>query len=323
MKGVFALICAQALTKQYGDKLALDDVSFTIEEGEVVGLLGLNGAGKSTTMNILTGYISATSGMATIDGHEISASPQQAKKSIGYLPEQPAFYPEMKVKEHLDFICGLKGMAEGRKEHIDGICERVGLGPMQGRMIRNLSKGYRQRLGFAQALVGNPKVIILDEPTVGLDPSQTIEIRQLIKDAGKTSTVIVSSHILTEIQAVCNRIIMLKQGRIIADCGMEEMVGRMAAGNRVRVRIQGGEEAITRTLHRIPQVDSVKAMGQQEPGTWDYVLESEKGEDLRLPVFTALATASLPLLGIHNSDVSLEEAFLSLEVGTAGEGDAP
>lgn len=313
-KEVLTLIVAKELTKQYGDKLALDHASFVIEEGQVVGLLGLNGAGKSTTMNILTGCISATGGNAIIGGYDIAKNPRQAKALIGYLPEQPAFYPEMKVREHLDFICGLKGVGDNRARHIGELCEMVGLSGMQGRMIRNLSKGYRQRLGFAQALAGHPKVIILDEPTVGLDPSQIIEIRQLIKDAGRRSTVIVSSHILTEIQAVCNRIIMLKKGRVIADCPMEEMIGRLASGNRVRVRIQGSVEEIAPILGRISQIGRVDVLGQQEPGAWDYVLESTSGEDIRVPVFRALAAVSLPLLSMQGSDVSLEEAFLSLEV---------
>ncbi len=285
-----------------------------------MGLLGLNGAGKSTTMNILTGYISATRGTATLDGLDISANARQAKRLVGYLPEQPSFYPEMKVAEHLDFICGLKGIASGRKEHIRDLCRRVGLEGMQGRMVRNLSKGYRQRLGFAQALVGSPKVIILDEPTVGLDPSQLIEIRQLIKDFGQHSTVIVSSHILSEIQAVCSRIIMLKKGRVLADCGMGDMVGKLAAGSRLRVRVLGGLEESRRLLEAIPQMDSVTSLGQAEPDTFDFALDGADGADLRAPVFQAMAAAGLPLLSLHSSDLSLEEAFLSLEVDEGGKG---
>jgi len=311
---VFSLICAQGLTKRYGGKLALDGVSFAIEEGQVVGLLGLNGAGKSTTMNILTGCVSATGGRVTIGGYDIATHPRQAKRITGYLPEQPAFYPEMKVQDHLAFVCGLKGMpSAGRKEHIAGICRLVGLEDMQGRMVRNLSKGYRQRLGFAQALVGDPKVIILDEPTVGLDPSQIIEIRRLIKDSGRRGTVIVSSHILSEIQAVCDRVIMLQGGRIIADCPTAEMVG----GTSVRVRVQGVSEAIRAALRDVPGVGGVKQLGQNEPGTWDFALESAAGSDIRAPVFRALAAADLPLLAAHSADISLEEAFLHLTGGTA------
>jgi ABC-2 type transport system ATP-binding protein len=310
---VFSLICARGLTKRYGDKLALDDAGFAIEEGQVVGLLGLNGAGKSTTMNILTGYISATGGAVTIGGYDIATQPRQAKRITGYLPEQPAFYPEMKVWDHLDFICGLKGVAPaGRKAHIAGICRRVGLEDMRGRMIRNLSKGYRQRLGFAQALIGDPKVIILDEPTVGLDPSQIVEIRRLIKDSGQHSTVIVSSHILSEIQAVCDRVIMLQKGRIIADCRTEEMVGRLASGGRVWVRVRGEAGAAEAALRHTPGVGSVRQLAQHEPDAWDFALESADGSDIREPVFRALAAADLPLLAARGADASLEEAFLSL-----------
>ncbi len=316
------LIIARELSKQYGDKLALDRVSFAIEEGRVVGLLGLNGAGKSTTMNILTGCVSATGGTASIAGYDVAAQSRQAKALTGYLPEQPAFYPEMKVQEHLDFICGLKGVKANRSKHIGEICERVGLGAMKGRMIRNLSKGYRQRLGFAQALVGDPKVLILDEPTVGLDPSQILEIRQLIKDAGRHSTVIVSSHILSEIQAVCGHIIMLRQGRVVADRPMGELLGSLAEGGSLRVQVRGEAEAIAAVLGQVPGVVRLEPLEPGEPGVWDFLLEGREGADLREPVFRALAAADLPLLGMRGSGRSLEEAFFGLEEN-GGEGSAP
>ena len=326
-KECFLLICAQGLTKQYGDKLALDGAGFVIDEGQVVGLLGLNGAGKSTTMNILTGCISATSGTATIGGHDIAANPRQAKRITGYLPESPAFYPEMNVGDHLNFLCGLKGVSSGRGAHIDGLCRLVGLDGMQRRMVRNLSKGYRQRLGFAGALVGNPRAIILDEPTVGLDPSQIVEMRRLIKDAGRRGTVIVSSHILSEIQAMCDRVIVLSKGRVIADCRTDEMAKSLAPGSRVWARILGGAEEIQAVLSRVPGMRSVKRIAQNEPGAWDFELESTGGTDIRVPVFGALAEAGLPLLASHDIDAgaSLEEAFLRLANGpvdAAGEGDA-
>jgi len=220
------MIKVENLTKRYGDKTALDDVSFSVGAGEVVGLLGLNGAGKTTTMNILTGYISATGGSVSIGGYDITSESSRAKRLIGYLPELPAFYPEIRVNEHLDFVCGIKGVYKDKKkrlEHIDDICARVGISDVKKRMIRNLSKGYRQRVGFAQALIGNPKVIILDEPTAGLDPSQIIDIRSLIKECGKDSTVIVSSHILSEIQTVCNRIIVINEGKLVADDSSENL----------------------------------------------------------------------------------------------------
>jgi len=220
------MVQVKNLTKRYGDKTALDNVSFSVKAGDVVGLLGLNGAGKTTTMNILTGYISATSGDVSIGGHDIASESSKAKRLIGYLPELPAFYPEIRVNEHLDFICGIKGVFKDKTErlkHIDEVCARVGIADVQKRMIRNLSKGYRQRVGFAQALIGNPKVIILDEPTAGLDPSQIIDIRSLIKECGKESTVIVSSHILSEIQSVCNRVIVINEGKLVADESSESL----------------------------------------------------------------------------------------------------
>ena len=320
---MFSLICAQGLTRRYGDKLALDNVSFTIEEGQVVGLLGLNGAGKSTTMNILTGYIAATGGTVAIGGFDIAENPRQVKRMTGYLPEQPAFYPEMKVRDHLDFICGLKGVTTRRRQHIDEICRLVGLTDMQGRLIRNLSKGYRQRLGFAQALAGYPKVIILDEPTVGLDPFQIVEIRQLIKDMGSRGTVIVSSHILSEIQTVCNRVIMLHNGRVIADCPTGEMAGRLAASGRIRIRVRGDGGEIEAALRRIPGMGTIQRLAQSEPGAWDFALESEHGADLRTAVFRALAAADLPLLASYGGETSLEEAFLSLASAARGEEAKP
>lgn len=323
-QGVFALICVRGLTKLYGDKLALDNVSFAIEEGQVVGLLGLNGAGKSTTMNILTGCVSATSGTVTIGGFDAALRPRQARRITGYLPEAPAFYPEMNVWDHLNFLCGLKGVNSGRGAHISELCRLVGLEGKQRRMIRNLSKGYRQRLGFAGALVGYPKAIILDEPTVGLDPSQIIEMRQLIKDSGRRGTVIVSSHILSEIQAMCGRVIVLSKGRVIADCRTDEMVKSMALGGRVWARILGGAEEIRAVLRRIPGMQSVTQLAQNEPGAWDFELESADGIDIRVPVFQTLAAAGFPLLASHGggSGASLEEAFLRLAaepVHAAGE----
>lgn len=221
------MIITEHITKRYGANTALDDVGFTIERGEAVGLLGLNGAGKSTVMNILTGYVSPSAGRALIGGYDIVSEPVEAKRLIGYLPESPSFYSDMRVNEFLFFICGLKGVKKNRAERVGEICERVGIGSVTGRLIRNLSKGYRQRVGLAQSLIGDPEVLILDEPTVGLDPSQIIEIRALIKSVGKNSTVIVSSHILSDIQAVCSRIIILDKGRIVAD-GSSDMLGGTA-----------------------------------------------------------------------------------------------
>jgi len=309
------LIQVTNLVKRYGEKEALKGISFSVDPGEIVGLLGLNGAGKSTTMNILTGYISSTSGTVSIDGHDIVKDPTACKRVIGYMPEQFSFYPDMRVSEYLNFVCDLKGFPpdpEKRKKHLDGICSRVGISKMTGRMIRNLSKGYRQRVGFAQALVGNPKVLILDEPTVGLDPSQIIEIRQLIKDSGKSSTVIVSSHILSEIQAICSRVIVIHEGRIIADGAPDRLMQDIQTNHRLAIRVQGAQKEIEAVLSNLPKVRSVKALPQRELGTQDFLVEGKIGSDIRADVFYALAKANLPLLHTYGGELSLEDVFLHL-----------
>ncbi len=306
------------LVKRYGEKEALGGISFSIEPGEIVGLLGLNGAGKSTTMNILTGYISSSSGTVTIDGHDIVKDPTACKRVIGYLPEQFSFYPDMRVSEYLDFVCDLKGFSPGpekRRLHLREICARVGISKMTGRMIRNLSKGYKQRVGFAQALVGSPKVLILDEPTVGLDPSQIIDIRQLIKDSGKESTVIVSSHILSEIQAICSRVIVIHEGRIIADGAPDQLMQDIQTNHRLAIRVQGAQKEIEAALSNVPKVRSVKALPQRELGTQDFLVEGKVGSDIRADVFYVLAKAKLPLLHTYGGELSLEDVFLHLTSG--------
>ena len=316
------MVKVEHLVKFYGEKEVLSDVSFSIREGEVVGLLGLNGAGKSTTMNILTGYLSATSGSVSIDGHDILADANGAKRSIGYLPELFAFYPEMRVNEYLSFCCDLKGVTRNKKEreeHLSAICERVGLAQVRGRMIRNLSKGYKQRVGFAQALVGNPKVLILDEPTVGLDPSQIIEIRELIRSAGKSSTVIVSSHILSEIQAICDRVIVIHGGRVAADDTPESLSRKMLATHRLVMRVKGEPERVTAVLSQVPGVLKVTRLTEKEPGAYDYRVDGEPNTDIRTDVFHALARADLPLLCTYNNELSLEDVFLNLVGEPCGE----
>jgi ABC-2 type transport system ATP-binding protein len=311
------LIHVQGLTKRYGDKPALDNVSFTVELGEVLGLLGLNGAGKSTAMNILTGYIGATSGTVIIDGHDVIREPLDAKRVIGYLPERLAFYGDMRVREFLDFVCDLKRVKEGRAEHVAGICERVGIAHMTSRMIRNLSKGYRQRLGFAQALVGDPKVLILDEPTAGLDPAQIIEIRSLIQEIGQTRAVIISSHILSEIQEVCTRVVVLHEGRVLADDTPENLGWATHAPHRVIALVQGDPEQVQRALSQVPNVKQVEVLAQEEPGAYEYVIEGAQQQDIRADIFRALAGADLPLLGTRGSETSLEQIFLRV-VGERG-----
>ena len=313
------MIEVENLTKRYGNKTALAGISFGIGAGQIVGLLGKNGAGKSTTMNILTGYISATGGRVAIGGYDIAARHKQAKQLIGYMPEQPAFYPEMRVEEHLGFVCGLKGVYKDKKAraaHISELCGRVGIGDVAGRMIKNLSKGYRQRVGFAAALAGHPKVIILDEPSAGLDPSQTIEMRGLIKAASQTGTVIVSSHILSEIQSVCSRVIVIDKGRIIADDTPEGLTGRQGG---LRLRIKGHKQRVLEALRALTGVKRAEPLPGGEPGAGDYAVFGEAGRDIREEVFYALAEARLPVLEATGAATSLEEVFIKL-TGSSGEG---
>lgn len=316
------MVKVEHLVKYYGEKKVLSDISFSIQEGEVVGLLGLNGAGKSTMMNILTGYLSATSGKVEIDGHDVLADANEAKRNVGYLPELFAFYPEMRVNEYLSFCCDLKGVTRNRKEraaHLDAICERVGLTHVRGRMIRNLSKGYKQRVGFAQALVGSPKVLILDEPTVGLDPSQIIEIRDLIRSAGKSSTVIVSSHILSEIQAICDRVIVIHGGQVIANDTPESLSRKILATHRMIVRVAGEPEQVMAALSATPGVLDVTQLTEKEPGAFDYRIDGRQDTDIRADVFRSLARADLPLLCTYNNELSLEDVFLNLVGDTHGD----
>ena len=336
------------LVKKYGEKTAINGLNFHIRSGEVVGLLGLNGAGKSTTMNCMTGYIAPTSGTVIVGGHDIRKEPDAARGMIGYLPEVFAFYPEMKVKEYLEFVCNLKkipGNKKAREEHIDQICSKVGLGDLKGRMIRNLSKGYKQRVGFAQALIGNPGVLILDEPTVGLDPSQIIEIRQLIKDSGKESTVIVSSHILSEIQAICSRILVIHDGHIVAD-GSPSQLMEGARQQELRIRIRDVKECTEkdkeqneknnpgadnerktgqgpdRVLRKIPSLDRYDQMPATEEGTLQFRLFGNGRGDLREETFRAFAEAGIVLLELSMQEASLERTFLHL-TGQDGETAIP
>ncbi|MBR4949994.1 MAG: ABC transporter ATP-binding protein, partial [Clostridia bacterium] len=242
------MIEVKNLTKRYGDKLAVDNISFTVKEGEIVGFLGPNGAGKSTTMNILTGYLSATEGEVTINGFDILEEPYMAKKNIGFLPEIAPLYMDMTVKEYLNFVCDLKKCTLDREKHLKEICELVSIVEVYNRVIKNLSKGYKQRVGFAQALVGNPPVLILDEPTVGFDPRQIIEIRNLIKNLGKKHTVILSSHILSEVQATCQRVIVINKGKLIANDSPDKLSSQINDKKQITVVIEGPSGEVQKAL---------------------------------------------------------------------------
>lgn len=300
------------LVKHYGNKKAVNDISFTINEGELVGFLGPNGAGKTTTMNVLTGYLSATSGSAKINGIDILENPIAAKRHIGYLPEQPPLYMDMTVNEYLDFICDLKGVKEHRKQHISDICELAGITHVYKRMVRNLSKGYKQRVGLAQALIGNPEVLILDEPTVGLDPIQIIEIRNVIKDLGKKRTVILSSHILPEVQAICERVLVINHGEIIANDTPANLSLYVDIDRKMQIRVAGPQDKVQPILSRIPEMERAIFEGTLENDTCDFILEPKGKVDIRKLVFNALSHAGYPILMFMPVSASLEDIFIKL-----------
>ena len=307
------MIEVKHLTKHYGSKVALENVSFSVGEGQILGLLGLNGAGKSTTMNILTGYLGATEGTVSVNGFDMMEEPMKAKSSIGYLPEQPPLYLDMKVGEYLDFVYNLKKVREQDKDqHIRQVCEQVGILNVWSRVIKNLSKGYRQRVGLAQALIGNPKVLILDEPTVGLDPSQIIEIRTLIKELGKTRTIIVSSHILPEVKEVCDRVVVLHQGKMIADDTPESLSRTIYAPHQVTAWVEGELGMVNKAVSTLSETCSVRQLGRKEEGVYEYEITGPEDSDIRADVFRAFAKADLPMLAIKGSEISLEDIFLRL-----------
>ena len=300
------------LTKCYGDIKAVDDISFTVETGEVLGFLGPNGAGKSTTMNMITGYISSTSGTVTIDGSEILDNPKETKKKIGYLPEIPPLYVDMTVRKYLEFMFDLKKVKLPKKEHIEEVMRLVRISEQSERIIKNLSKGYRQRVGFAQALLGNPPVLILDEPTVGLDPKQIIEIRKLIKSLGKKHTVIFSSHVLSEISATCDRIIVISNGKIVADAKTEELSTAVSGEEKLSLEIEGASADVISAIKKIPAVIRANKVKTMRDNTAKYMVEYEKGVDIRRDVFSAMARIGCPILNMQSGNETLEDMFLKL-----------
>ncbi len=305
------------LSKRYGNQLAVDNISFTIRDGEVLGFLGPNGAGKSTTMNILTGYLSATSGSVSISGHDILDNPNEAKKHIGYLPEHPPLYPDMTVDEYLSFMFDLKKAKLPKRPHLEEICRLVRITEVRGRVIKHLSKGYQQRVGIAQALIGNPDVLILDEPTVGLDPKQIIEIRKLITYLGRNHTVILSSHILSEIQAVCERVIIINKGQIIADDQMDNLSKVLSNDNSIMVRVKGPDKNVLQTIKTIPGVASVALVGKSESDSFEYKIEVNGRTDIRGELFNRLSDRNWPILMLKPNELTLEEVFMKLIDGTA------
>lgn len=307
-----AMIEVSGLSKRYGTHLAVKNASFSIEKGEIVGFLGPNGAGKSTIMNILTGYLSMTQGSVKIDGFDILENPEQAKRRIGYLPEIPPLYIDMSVTEYLNFIYDLKKVSFPKKPHIEEIIGLVRIKEVKNRLIKNLSKGYRQRVGIAAALVGNPDVLILDEPTVGLDPKQIIEIRDLIEKLGKNHTVILSSHILSEVQAVCKRVIMINHGNIVADDTPENLSDKLSADFSVTVRVVGSEKDILPILETVKGVKSVSFIGQNEAGSSDFRIEPEGQTDVRAEVSKRLAERQKTLLSLYSNKFTLEQIYMRI-----------
>ncbi len=309
------MIEVKNLVKRYGDKVAVNNVSFTVNEGEILGFLGPNGAGKSTTMNIITGYLSSTSGTVTIDGCEILDDPKGAKSKIGYLPEIPPLYQDMTVKRYLEFVYDLKRVTLPKKEHLAEVCKVTKITDVYERVIKNLSKGYRQRVGFAQALIGNPPVIILDEPTVGLDPKQIIEMRNLIRGLGKKHTVILSSHVLSEIQAVCDRIVVINNGQLVADESTEEITTNFTGMKRIQLHIEGNDNTILMALRNIDGVTRVRKVMRTIDGFTEYIVESKAENDVRKAIFRAMAKIDCPIVMMRNAEVSLEDAFLRITAG--------
>ena len=307
------MIEVRNLTKKYGDHFAVQDISFSLEKGKIYGLLGPNGAGKSTTMNIMTGYIAATSGEVIIEGHDIFKEAEEAKKHIGYLPEIPPLYMDMTVLEYLFTVADLKGVPKSeRKSMIGDVMEKVMITNMKDRLIKNLSKGYKQRVGIAQTLIGNPDIIILDEPTVGLDPKQIIEIRTLIKQLGEDHTVLISSHILSEIGAVCDHVVIINKGHLVVSDSTENLEKLFKGQDILCLSAQGELEKIQNILREFPALSIADMKEAEEAETYRFQLKVQDQADYRKQLFFRFAEAGIPLLEISRAGMSLEDIFLEI-----------
>ena len=304
------------LVKQYGDKRALKGISFTVNDDEVLGFLGPNGAGKTTTMNIITGFLSSTSGSVKVNGHDILEEPELAKKDIGYLPEQPPLYFDMTVKEYLDFICDLKKVnKENRMKQLDSIYSMVKIADVKDRLIGNLSKGYKQRVGIAQALVGNPSILILDEPTVGLDPNQVLEMRKLVKTLSKTHSVIISSHILSEIQAIADRVVIINNGKIAAVDTITDLSRRLSGSSKLLLSFQGPLKDVSSNIRAIPGVANVATRNSNDRLHEIEITISNTSPDIRASIFFVMSKGGWPIFQFRSLDPSLEEVFLNITAG--------
>lgn len=315
------MIEVRNLVKRYGNHVAVDHLSFTIPDGQIFGFLGPNGAGKSTTMNLMTGYLGATEGDVLVDGHAISQEPETVKRSIGYLPEIPPLYPDMGVEEYLLFAAHLKRIPkQEREEQVMQVMEMTGTESVSGRLIRNLSKGYRQRVGLAQALLGFPRVLILDEPTVGLDPKQILEIRTLIRRLSKEHTIILSSHILSEIQEMCDHLLIIHHGKQVAAGAADALERELTGDPALHLTLRAPEARAKALLGGLPGISSVTPCPAETPGCTSFRLEQASGHDVREALFYACARANLPILELRQDRVTLEDLFLQL---TAEEPAAP
>jgi len=314
------MIEIRELTKYYGPNIAVDNISFDVEQGEILGFLGPNGAGKSTTMNIITGFLSATSGTVKINGYDILEEPQKAKACIGYLPENPPLYMDMTALEYLRFVSELKGVEKStRSKHIAEIMKLVRITDVANRLIKNLSKGYKQRVGIAQALIGNPEVLVLDEPTVGLDPKQIIEIRSLIKDLGKNHTVILSSHILPEVSAICDRVVIISNGSIVAVDTTENLSKQFSKTSKFQITVEGPAKDILQKIRLLNSVKHADIIGDKVSGICAFTIENDPDHDVRRQVFFEMARHSWPIIEMKSLDPTLEDIFLQV-TATSGLG---
>lgn len=310
------MIEVKNVTKKYGKLVAVDDISFTINDGEIIGLLGPNGAGKSTTMNMLTGFIEQTEGDIIIDGYNMLKKPKKAKKEIGYMPEGVPLYSDLTVKEFITYMAEIKNVSKKeRKEKVEKIIEKTGLKEVQNKLTKNLSRGYKQRVSMAGALVGEPKILILDEPTVGLDPRQITEIRSLIKELGKTHTVILSSHILSEVSQICNKVIIINKGKIVAVDTPENLENKVSNNNATYVTVEDTENKMDSMKDKIKEIKDIKLIKENEDGTKDYELQAEKDVELRKIIFKEFAKENITIFEMKKADTTLEDAFMKLIEG--------
>ena len=310
------MIEVKNITKKYGKAVAVDNISFNIEDGEIVGLLGPNGAGKSTTMNIITGFIEQTEGYVIIDGYNTLKKSKKAKKEIGYMPEGVPLYTDLTVKEFVSYMAEIKQVnKKERKEKVEKIIEKTGLKDVEKKLIKNLSRGYKQRVSMAGALVGEPKILILDEPTVGLDPKQITEIRSMIKELGKEHTIILSSHILSEVSQICNKVIIINKGKIVAIDTPENLENKVTKNNCIYVTVEDKENRVDEIKDKIEDIQKIELVEENEDGTKQYLIEAEKDKDIRKTIFAEFAKENITIFEMKKADTTLEDAFMKLIEG--------